>query len=869
MGPQRMAFRPPAPVNKPASQKSASQMPAERLETQQKLDLAITTKDDSLKMMKVALQAHIGIICYLRALLPNGDFETHYISNSHPPPNKSVEDLFYLTRKEAEECYQKSIENDKDETQDISGQNSKFFQWRKVRQDGSPQGKALANLIGVGATDAMNKGYLQSLVLAIFLDPNDPNNVVETYTFNFFYNDEGQPFMDLEHSAEVSDKFDHKATGITLQKRYMTVKLFYNDSAPSNYSPPGFEDAIGEEMVIGTHNVNDPPLKIPMREFQTGHHGLTATALTVVDHLPKTLYDDESIDGPEKYARLYGQKAEYEEDARQRNVIWAADLPIHDRAVYDPTAPDVYTATINPHKAVPEDASGGLKQPIGRRGDDGTIVDITPSQVGSGKQRAMRRNACKAAGSRYIPEESIQQSQTLLSRTPLRGRTASLPRAHHGQSLAEDLFIPISQSYSGNDSQAYLGKVPEEEEEDESNTQPLSSQKLARDFHEKIALQKRKSDIEIEPLPRPRKRNIDKIVEASMLQNGYELKARSNGKARSVPKTDKPAKARKTRTPRKPRSKIAKVDTEDNKASKKTKAAPAKKRDKRQQSHSQDIIECFCGLNEEIDAMIQCDGCDMWYHAICLGILDRAFAVNRQVLCIACEMKQDKHTKWNRKQIEVAVKEMGTLALTRKVLQEVKRLGSLGSDDLNALSKSLGCSVSELKRILEGLTGGLLLQIDKELYADIYPAQQASDNNSEVTEWKWLKTPPAVKAFTRFFQYGGGVEKDIFVIRKWHSSESQTQTQSQSLSQPQSSPEPTSSQPDYVADSQGEDAQGELRSDSSSGQNGFSVFNSTQNSISTQGYTPYCVPTIKSSKAINIIDCTDVWTGNNDIEEGE
>lgn len=39
----------------------------------------------------------------------------------------------------------------------------------------------------LGVYDALEKRYLSSLILAIYLDKEQPSNVVETYTFNFTY----------------------------------------------------------------------------------------------------------------------------------------------------------------------------------------------------------------------------------------------------------------------------------------------------------------------------------------------------------------------------------------------------------------------------------------------------------------------------------------------------------------------------------------------------------------------------------------------------------------------------------------------------------------------------------------------------------
>ncbi|XP_059168488.1 HORMA domain-containing protein 1-like [Physella acuta] len=109
-----------------------------------------------------------------------------------------------------------------------------------------------------GCFDALDKKYLKTLIIGIYVDPNNPETVIESYTFKFAYNNDGEVDIyrnDKKISSAYSAEETKKATIRLLRTLIiltntltslpdnvmMTMKLFYYDVTPLDYEPPGFK----------------------------------------------------------------------------------------------------------------------------------------------------------------------------------------------------------------------------------------------------------------------------------------------------------------------------------------------------------------------------------------------------------------------------------------------------------------------------------------------------------------------------------------------------------------------------------------------------------------------------------------------------
>ncbi|CAE1230074.1 HORMA domain-containing protein 1,HORMA domain-containing protein 2 [Acanthosepion pharaonis] len=129
-----------------------------------------------------------------------------------------------------------------------------------LRDDSSCPGACQVIKWMKGCFDALDKKYLERLIIGIYTNPNDLNSIIESYTFKFSYTQNG---IDIYRNgnkitgAETATE-TRKATiqllrtiivlNQTLKPLpddvWLTVKLYYHDEVtPPDYEPPGFKAA--------------------------------------------------------------------------------------------------------------------------------------------------------------------------------------------------------------------------------------------------------------------------------------------------------------------------------------------------------------------------------------------------------------------------------------------------------------------------------------------------------------------------------------------------------------------------------------------------------------------------------------------------
>lgn len=116
-----------------------------------------------------------------------------------------------------------------------------------------------------GVLDAIQKNYLKGLVLAIFLDESKPGELHEAYTFSFCYTD-GKVKLEVNNSEpetvsllnarqaiqHLMRRFIIITQGLNNlpEKKFVTMRMLFNDSCPKNYQPEGFRDAASEPIAM-------------------------------------------------------------------------------------------------------------------------------------------------------------------------------------------------------------------------------------------------------------------------------------------------------------------------------------------------------------------------------------------------------------------------------------------------------------------------------------------------------------------------------------------------------------------------------------------------------------------------------------------
>ncbi|KAI7809559.1 zebrafish testis-expressed 38 [Triplophysa rosa] len=118
----------------------------------------------------------------------------------------------------------------------------------------------------MGCFDALEKRYLQIVLIGVHTDPDDSNHVVESYQFKFRYTDQG-PQMEILRNENVAVNVtmeDTKKASLLLIRKlfllmqnlealpnavYLSMKLYYNDDVtPPTYEPPGFKAGVYDSL---------------------------------------------------------------------------------------------------------------------------------------------------------------------------------------------------------------------------------------------------------------------------------------------------------------------------------------------------------------------------------------------------------------------------------------------------------------------------------------------------------------------------------------------------------------------------------------------------------------------------------------------
>ncbi|KAH9843171.1 HORMA-domain-containing protein [Rhodofomes roseus] len=415
---------------------------------------ASLTAQQSLQSVQTLLKASLGCITYLRNLLPSENFSTCYLTSSGPASLSSQPSMT-----------PGSFASDNGK-RNVSG-----FKIMTVTRGFTEEADKLLDYMEHGIFDALQKQYLRSFIMAVFLDNDDPNNIVEAYTFNFDYHkipgtDITVPVMTLDADLErlslhgkhktfdpVSDATrqgrvptlgEVKRSLKTLiknliqattqmdalpKRRFATFKLFYNDQTPDDYEPTHFHagDAKKDRWFFTTHEKSEVPEKCNIGSLQTGYHGVNVRIASVSGYLPSTEDNNAPFLGttvghthaapvltPTEEAAARMQQMEIQRrDAMDRQVVWDADDGMCDADADGEEDPDF----------VPADDSGvEFFAPIGIRDEEGNIQPYDPRGKQSGRFEEVRyagraedvpnEIAQLAEGGKHT-EEPIQQTQQL------------------------------------------------------------------------------------------------------------------------------------------------------------------------------------------------------------------------------------------------------------------------------------------------------------------------------------------------------------------------------------------------------------------------------------------------------------------------
>ncbi|XP_033751902.1 HORMA domain-containing protein 1-like [Pecten maximus] len=136
-----------------------------------------------------------------------------------------------------------------------------------------------------GCFDAVDKKYLRMLIMGIYIDAEDPDTVIESYTFKFSYKNtaEMDVYRNEKKIASADSVLETKKATIRLLRTMvvltqtlkslpddvmLTMKLlYYDDCTPADYEPPGFKPAQSDTFVF-----DEEPMNIKVGDVSTQFH---------------------------------------------------------------------------------------------------------------------------------------------------------------------------------------------------------------------------------------------------------------------------------------------------------------------------------------------------------------------------------------------------------------------------------------------------------------------------------------------------------------------------------------------------------------------------------------------------------------------
>ncbi|TPX31520.1 hypothetical protein SmJEL517_g05132 [Synchytrium microbalum] len=162
---------------------------------------------------------------------------------------------------------------------------------KSLERGHSKEADDLIDWLNGGVFDALDKKYLRTLIFGIYANPDEPEHLLETYTFNFSYPSEGQTHVSFVTDGKQPFHFKTKkeimkATSEMLRRLLtltqslgalpdnanITMKIYYYDEVtPEDYEPPFFIACDHNKPYYFTHK----PEKLGVGTVETAYHALS------------------------------------------------------------------------------------------------------------------------------------------------------------------------------------------------------------------------------------------------------------------------------------------------------------------------------------------------------------------------------------------------------------------------------------------------------------------------------------------------------------------------------------------------------------------------------------------------------------------
>ncbi|PWW77271.1 hypothetical protein C7212DRAFT_294033 [Tuber magnatum] len=596
--------------------------------------------EQSLEVVQTLLGASIGCLSFLRGLLPEECFvEKRYGGHSSTAVSY------------------RSFTSDLDD-EAFSKKGSNGTRIKRLRRGYSCEADQLLDWLETGIFDALRRGYLKAVQLAIYVDDKHPDIVVESYTFSFTYREKDDgPSVNLKvtdmHGHGVTANDANKNLQLMIRrlivitqnlpplpdKRWLTLRLHYLEGTPKDYDPPNFYRLPPTAFPLRIReNESKAVEKLDCGKLNAGYHTVTLKVSSLNE------VDPEERPKRRRGSRFIAVDADMVQPHLRANKLSEGGKNGSD-AHKIPSTNEWAPVTIPPHREVRSgeeqrvspntncnpQISASTSRPPGRETQERLAIRsmLVPSERGSEIPETQPCNL-RLEQTQNPPVERSPRPPTNTDTHPPPENLATQsqepprpPRAVEQAQTADATAFPGQRTSFGAPTGRHL---PEPQE--------LSSMILPLD-----------TDRPVEVPSKVYKSKLLETKKAEMVRNKLITEAKGKGVARAV----------------------------------------------RADDHR---IVCECGSSEISDDMICCDLCEGWQHTECYGFTSSQDPrIPDYHVCYSCLL-----SKFEERLLE----EMRGLALFRKAVKLVWDKGSFPATN-RAFSNALGCDLPTASQITRRL----------------------------------------------------------------------------------------------------------------------------------------------------------------------
>ncbi|CCD22397.1 Hop1p NDAI_0A02390 [Naumovozyma dairenensis CBS 421] len=228
------------------------------------------TTEQSQKLIQTMLTMSFGCFAFLRGLFPDETFvDQRFV------PEKVERNYNKQTTPQNNSIKIKTLVRGKSKTVDL-----------------------LLDWLEKGVFQSIKLKYLNALSVGIFLDENNPTDLVENYTFSFHYDQENNVKLRINGSEDTVSLLDSRKMAQQLmrrfiiitqsleplpQKKFISMRLLFNDNTDPKYQPPLFKDAtFCRRATLKIPNTIDQE-SFSVGTLDTSHHKVDLQILSVPD----------------------------------------------------------------------------------------------------------------------------------------------------------------------------------------------------------------------------------------------------------------------------------------------------------------------------------------------------------------------------------------------------------------------------------------------------------------------------------------------------------------------------------------------------------------------------------------------------------